>query len=71
MSKGSPIITFRVPDDLLAEMDSAINSANWHSKIEPYRRASWIKAAIREKLAHIKRSKKRKKDASANFAIPD
>lgn len=71
MSKGSPVITLRIPQDMLDEMDSAIGSANWHSKIEPYRRASWIKAAIKQKLDHIKRSKKGKINAPANSAIPD
>jgi len=64
MSKGTPITTLRIPVELEVEMDLAIRSANWHSRIEPYTKTAWILAAIREKISHNKRSKGRKKNVN-------
>jgi hypothetical protein len=67
MSKGSRIVGIRVEADLEAAIETAIASANYHSRIEPHTLSSWIKAAIREKLAHIQRSKRKgKKNDGAN-----
>ena len=60
MSKGNPIIKLRVSREKLAEINSAIDSANVSRREEEYRISSWIRAAIEEKLAHLKRSKRKK-----------
>lgn len=60
MAKGNPIVLFRLTPDLLAEMDAAISMRNGHTALEPYDRSAFIRAAIREKLEHLKRSRKRR-----------
>lgn len=60
MSKGNPIIKLRVSREKLAEIMSAIDSANVSRREEEYHVSSWIRAAIEEKLAHLKRSKRKK-----------
>lgn len=68
MSNASPTTTLRIPVAIEAQMEAAIDSANYHSRIEPYTKSSWILHAIREKLAKIQRGKKGKKNAPANNA---
>lgn len=58
MSKGNPIVKVRVPRDVLAEVNNAIDSHARRSSREPHTMSSWLLDAIKEKLAHIARSKK-------------
>lgn len=60
MSKGSPIIPTRIPTELLGEIDAAIERANRHRKGEALTRSSFLIAAVREKLAKMERSRKRR-----------
>lgn len=61
MSKGTAIRPIRVPDDLYAEVNKAINSANLDRKDEPYTFTSWVLSAMRAKLRHNARGKKKGK----------
>jgi hypothetical protein len=70
MSKGSPIIPVRIPVELLAELDAKIDTVNDRRKDEPYRRSSFIIAAIREKLDKYKRGNKKTEQNEADVASP-
>lgn len=59
MSKGSQIISVRIPDKLLVEIEKAVHSANQVNASEPYNVGSWIRKCVQEKLAHLKRSRRR------------
>lgn len=51
------MVALRIPKELLAEIaDEIARSQNRFN--EPYDRSSWIIKAIREKLDHLKRSRK-------------
>jgi hypothetical protein len=63
MSKGSPIITLRLPPALLTLVRSAIARSE-HTRFEgPWDLSSFIVAAIREKLAHMERSNRPRRKA--------
>lgn len=61
MSKGSPILSTRVPADLLVEMDLAIARRNVFTREEPWNRTDFLAIAIREKLAKMERCRSRQK----------
>lgn len=61
MSKGSQIVPVRIEPALLAEIDAAVRRSM--DSFDPHTRSSWILSAIREKLAHQRRGKRRKKDS--------
>jgi hypothetical protein len=58
MSKGSPKIILRIPEELIDQIKDCVESANATRKDEPYDVSSWIRAAIAEKIAHTMRSRK-------------
>lgn len=60
MAKGNPIVPLRIEPALLAEIDAAIASRNDHTALAPYDRSAFIRAAIREKLDHYKRSRRKR-----------
>jgi hypothetical protein len=58
-TKGSPIVPIRFADaDLLAAVDAAVESSVINRSGKPWTRTSFILAAVREKLAHLERSKR-------------
>ena len=59
MSKGSPNVVVRVHVDLLAEIDAEVEQSATSRPGEPWTRSSFIISAIREKLAHQRRSRGR------------
>lgn len=59
MSKGSKIIPVRIPDELLTDLENAVKSANSTRREMPYTVSAWIRKCVEEKLAHLKRSRKR------------
>lgn len=65
MSKGSPVIPLRIPQTLLNEMEIVIAQRNTLTLNEPWSRSSFIVAAIREKLAHMERSRSKKKTSKS------
>lgn len=65
MSKGSPRVTLRIPDAELQQVLACIDRANEYRRGEPYDLTSWILAAIREKMAHGKRSRRSRKPRKA------
>lgn len=53
------ILALRMDRELLEAIENAVNSANVSRREEPYTVSSWLRAAIREKLAHLRRSRTR------------
>ncbi len=60
MSKGNDIYKARLTRDLVAEVEVTIESRNRHSRNTPWDMSAFIRAAIREKLAHMARSRGRR-----------
>ena len=56
MSKGSPVVTVRIPDELLELMDEIIARSAATRKESPWSRSSFIIAAIEEKIEKMARS---------------
>lgn len=52
MSKGSRIITLRLPPELEARVMETIESNNRHRREEEWTITSWVIDCIREKLRH-------------------
>lgn len=57
MSRGSPILSVRVPADQLEVIDRVISEINARGLDPQYDRTSFVLAAIREKIAHRERSR--------------
>lgn len=56
MAKGSPVLSVRIPTELLALMDEVIARSAATRKDGPWTRSSFIVAAIEEKLDKMARS---------------
>ena len=59
-SKGSRIVTFRMPAELDIAAKAAIDRRNQFSRCEPWDLSKFIISAIVEKIAHLDRSSGRK-----------
>lgn len=57
--KGSRIVPVRLDPELHAALVAEIEATNPRRRDEPFTVSSWIVRAIREKLAHAKRSRRR------------
>lgn len=64
MSKGNQHLKTRIPPEQIAEIEAVIAHRNAHSKRPKWTIATFIKAAIREKIAHMERSRGWKMPAS-------
>jgi len=58
MSKGTRVYTLRIDEATMEQISGNIERANEYRREVPYTLTSWILAAIREKMAHGKRSRK-------------
>jgi len=56
-SKGNPIIKTRVNAELEQEVETTIRRRNLHSDNEPWDTSAFIRAAIKEKIQHMERSR--------------
>lgn len=61
MSKGNKVVPVRFTPEELQAIAEAIESANDHTRDEPYTVSSWIRKAVKDKLAHLSRSKRPRK----------
>jgi|SRR5271168_1558725 len=59
MSLGSPRVTLRIPENLLEQIKETIDRNNLRARGEPWDTTSWIIDAIRDKLAHQDRGRKK------------
>jgi len=60
VSNTSGIISLRIVHELLKEVDAAVINRNAYSSEAPITRNEWIVKTIKDKLAHLERSKRRK-----------
>lgn len=60
-SKGTPVYTLRIPNELAAEIETTINRRNIYTLNEPWHWSGFVLTAIREKLNHMERSRRAKK----------
>lgn len=60
MSQGTRVYPVRLADDLVSEINAAIESRNHHSAKAPWNFSEFIRDALRNKLDHIKRSRKQR-----------
>ena len=68
MSKGNPVITFRIDRFQEQRMRHAIDRRNFFTKEKPWGTADFIRCAIEDKLKHMERSRKAKKRKAATSA---
>lgn len=59
MSRGSKIVHVRLSQETIASIIDAVDSANQSRRGAPYDFSAWVRAAIAEKLSHLKRSRRR------------
>lgn len=57
MSKGTQVYSVRIPSELSSEISKTINRRNLFSKEGPWTFTDFILMAVREKLAHMERSR--------------
>ena len=57
MSKGSQIISVRIPEPILAKLDKAMDRINTRRNDMPYNRQAFVLASIMDKIARIERSR--------------
>lgn len=60
MTAGNPRIVVRIPPALKREMLEAIKSRNHRTREEPWELSDFVRIAIRDKLHHIQRSRRRR-----------
>jgi len=56
MSKGSPVITVRVPQEVIDRIERHLERINLRRKEEPYTLRTFISQAIADKIDHVERS---------------
>lgn len=59
MTKGNPKLITRVSAALLDEMREAIGRRNARTREEPWDMSAFVRCAIRDKLQHMKRSRRK------------
>ena len=59
MSKGTKVYSLRIPENLVLAMKEQIESINYHTKGEIVEFGPFILKAIREKMAHMERSRRK------------
>ena len=60
-TKGTPVYSVRIPADLGDEIERTIRRRNDNTSHEPYLFGGFCLAAIREKIAKMKRSRRPRK----------
>lgn len=71
MSKGTPVVMFRMPKQMLADILAVLHRRNKNTQEEPWNRTDFIRCAIREKLAKMQRSRTRARRTAATQPGPD
>jgi len=60
-SPGNQIVPVRFDATTLSSMRDAVEQRNFFTKKEPWNMSDFIRVAVREKLAHMERSRKGRK----------
>jgi hypothetical protein len=61
MGKGNRVLRLRVEPELLQEILRQIEQRNQYTSQEPWDMSAFLRAAVREKLAHMQRARKQGK----------
>jgi hypothetical protein len=61
MSKGTPVQTVRISPGTLVLVQDAVARRNANTADEPWTVSDFIRQAVFDKLAHMERSRKRRK----------
>lgn len=61
MSKGNPRVTFRLPRELIHQVEETILNRNAVSPLEPWDWSKFVVIAIKEKLDKMRRSRSKSK----------
>jgi len=67
MARGNPTITFRITPELMALMDHELSRRNEKTREAPWERSDFIRAAIKERIDHINRSRKKKPKKGVSY----
>jgi hypothetical protein len=70
MSRGSPIVPVRFAKAFLAGIDAEIRKVNRSRREVPYDRSSFLRAAVADKIAHLARSRRPKKQPAISELPP-
>jgi len=57
MSKGSRIFPIRIPAEMVKEIDRELQARRDARAMRPISFSEWVRQAIKEKIAHAKRSR--------------
>ena len=60
MSRGNPIVRFRVSSELLERMEDHLDAYNSTTRSSQIDMSEWIRMAVREKLDHAVRAKRQR-----------
>lgn len=71
MSKGSPIVRFRISSAELAELEGAMHQVNARRKGEPYTLSSFLLSCVRERMDKLERGRKAGRKKGQAAAQPD
>lgn len=66
MTAGNPKMVVRFSADTLEQIDEAIKRRNARTREEPWDRSAFVRCAVRDKLHHMQRSRRRKGRRSAS-----
>lgn len=58
MSKGSRIVTLRLPDDMMSSVYEALKRRNERTRDSQWSLSDWIRAAAEDKLKHVARGRR-------------
>jgi len=70
MTKGNAKVIFRVPTAMLSEMREAIERHNRRTREEPWDLSTFVRNCIRDKLRHMKRSRRPRTARRASERAP-
>lgn len=72
MAKGNPVLTFRVSDETLSAIEEDIRRKQSRPRLVAMENVgTWLRDAVREKLAKGKRGRKNRKQMLTKRAIYD
>lgn len=64
MSKGSPYVPIRIPQELLERIKAQISMTNRFTRDEEYTLSEWLRKAAEEKLRKMVRSRRPRNQSS-------
>lgn len=69
MTVGNPKLVVRVTEGVLEQIHAAIRKRNSRSRDEPWDVSAFVRTAIRDKLAHLERSRRSRRAGRSSPAV--